>query len=242
MSKVKVYGKSQGWTALGIVAAYVKMNPFATLEDINKAFPRELFASKNTNKLLIEMSEYEKELKESGADRVLADFESERKKHWFLTLEDGTEIRFYKVIWGQSNFPALTEHAAKMGIEIASFEESKGGSLGFYELEYLADFSFNVDGRMTVNTLQQQFKDAFNACLRVYETSGKKANPKAKLAGLRSGENNTNVGAFEASNTMKVMDFEYQMKSIFGIHVEVARADDSKLSNDNSMLKDAGNN
>ena len=36
-SKVRVYGKSQVWTALGIVDAYTKMYPHATVEDLNKA-------------------------------------------------------------------------------------------------------------------------------------------------------------------------------------------------------------
>ena len=30
-NKVKVYGQSQKWTALGIVAAYLKMHPRATV-------------------------------------------------------------------------------------------------------------------------------------------------------------------------------------------------------------------
>ena len=38
-NKVKVYGQSQKWTALGIVAAYLELHPKATLEDLQKAFP-----------------------------------------------------------------------------------------------------------------------------------------------------------------------------------------------------------
>lgn len=38
-SKVRVHAKSLKWAALGIVDAYVKMYPQATLEDLNKAFP-----------------------------------------------------------------------------------------------------------------------------------------------------------------------------------------------------------
>ena len=45
-SKVRVYGKAQYWTALGIVDAYTKMYPHATLEDINKAFPRKAFTDR----------------------------------------------------------------------------------------------------------------------------------------------------------------------------------------------------
>ena len=38
-SKVRVYGKAQNRTALGIVNAYIVMYPHATAEDLNKAFP-----------------------------------------------------------------------------------------------------------------------------------------------------------------------------------------------------------
>jgi hypothetical protein len=243
-NKVKVYGKAKGWTALGIIDAYLKIYPVATLEDLNKAFPREKFAStKSTDKILVDLNELENDVKANGTNREKADVAQWRKIHWYLTLEDGTEVIFYKIMWGESNFPAIVEHAKGLGIEVASFEKTKGGTeRGSYELEYLAGFTFQVDGRMTVNTLQQEFKDAFNACLRVYEPSGKKANPKAHLAGLRIDGDATQVGSFEATNEMKVMDFEYKMKSIFGINVQVARSDDSKLSNDSSMLKDAGNN
>lgn len=38
-NKVKVYGKAQNRTALGIAHAYLVMYPHATLEDLRKAFP-----------------------------------------------------------------------------------------------------------------------------------------------------------------------------------------------------------
>lgn len=41
-SKVRVYGKAQNRTALGIVHAYMVMYPHATFEDLQKAFPDSL--------------------------------------------------------------------------------------------------------------------------------------------------------------------------------------------------------
>ena len=38
-SKVKVYGKAQNRTALGIMHAYMLMYPHATIEDLRKAYP-----------------------------------------------------------------------------------------------------------------------------------------------------------------------------------------------------------
>ena len=238
-SKIKVHGKAKGWTALGIVDAYTKIHPSATIEDLNKAFPRELFASTRTYKdSLKEKNAYLEEVTKEGDERAI---EWLKTTDWLFTLEDGTEITWYKITWSEGIFPKLVEHAKTLGIEVASFENiGRGKGKGSYEIEYLPNFSFHVDGRMTVNTLQRQFRDAFNAGLRVYEPSGKKANANAVLAKLRTVEGATEVGEFEATNDMKVMDFEYKMKSIFGINVQVALLDDSKLSKDDSPLKDAG--
>ena len=51
-SKIKVHGRAKGWTAMGIVQAYVKINPHVTIEELNKAFPREMFGSATTKKEL----------------------------------------------------------------------------------------------------------------------------------------------------------------------------------------------
>ena len=150
-------------------------------------------------------------------------------------------MTWYKITWSEGIFPKLVEHAKTLGIEVASFEDiGRGKGRGDYEIEYLPNYSFHVDGRMTVNALQRQFGDAFNAGLRVYEPSGKKAHPNAVLAKLRAINDATEVGEFDVSNDMKVMEFEYKMKSIFGLNVQVALLDDSKLSRDDSPLKDAG--
>lgn len=242
-SKIKVHGKAKGWTALGIIDAYTKIHPSATVEDINKAFPRELFASTKTYKnIVIDRKVYWQEAVDAGKEQ---DYEWLKKSRedgaYYFTLEDGTEVTFYKIVWSEDIFPKIVEHAKTLGIEVASFEDiGRGKGRGDYEIEYLPNFSFHVDGRMTVSTLQRQFRDAFNAGLRVYEPSGKKAHPKAVLAKLRTINDATEVGEFEASNDMKVMEFEYKMKSIFGINVQVALLDDSKLSRDDSPLKDAG--
>jgi len=242
-SKIKVHGKAKGWTALGIVDAYTKIHPSATIEDLNKAFPRELFASTKTFKdTVVDRKALLQDFIAEGNQRAIEDLSKTREQGgYFFTLEDGTEVTFFKIVWSEALFPKMVEHAKTLGIEVASFEDiGRGKGRGDYEIEYLPNYSFHVDGRMTVNTLQRQFADAFNAGLRVYEPSGKKAHPKAILAKLRTANDATEVGDFEVTNDMKVMDFEYKMKSIFGITVQVALADGSKLANDNSPLKEAG--
>ena len=57
-SKVRVNAKSQKWAALGVIDAYMKMYPHATLEDLNKAFPRSIFVDSEPNMpLLVTMAE-----------------------------------------------------------------------------------------------------------------------------------------------------------------------------------------
>lgn len=242
--KIKVHGKAKGWTALGILDAYTKIHPSATLEELNNAFPRELFAStKTSKKLVIDRKVYLQEAIDNENEREIKWLQDDILKNggWYISLEDGTEVTFYKITWSESNFPIIVEHAKTLGIEVASFENiGRGKGHGEYEIEYLPNFSFHVDGRMTVQTLQQQFRDAFNASLRVYEPSGKRAHPKAFLDNLRAINNPTEAGHFEVKNDMKVMEFEYKMKSIFGINVQVALLDDSKLAQDDRSLKEAG--
>ena len=146
-SKIRVYGKAQGWTALGIVDAYLKIHPHATLDDLNKAFPREKFASaKSIDHLFIDMKTFEKEAHESGNERAIADAENLRRIHWYITLEDGTDVMFYKIAWGKTSFPLLVEHAKQYGIEVASFEDiGRGKGRGSYEIEYIGGDADHAD-------------------------------------------------------------------------------------------------
>ncbi len=59
-SKVRVYGKAQNRTALGIVHAYVVMYPHATLDDLRKAFPNSLCPDSGVKELFLPVAEAEK--------------------------------------------------------------------------------------------------------------------------------------------------------------------------------------
>lgn len=50
-AKVKVYGKAQNRTVLGIAHAYMIMYPHATLDDLRKAFPNSLNPTAGTEEL-----------------------------------------------------------------------------------------------------------------------------------------------------------------------------------------------
>lgn len=96
---------------------------------------------------------------------------------------------------------------------------------------------FTISGRMAVKTLKKQFKEAFGATLRVYN-GVKFADDDATLASVRKGD--AKGGEFKAHGNMKVGNFEKAMMEHFGIKVQVAVADDSKLSsNDVTLTKSA---
>ena len=140
-SKVRVYGKAMGWTALGIVDAYLKMYPHATLEDLNKAFPREqLIGNNKYNGMLLDTVENLKKAAEA-TEKTFDDevVDGMIDKHWYVTLQDGTDVGFNNLMWTKDNFPKIVEQAKLYDIEIAEFVEAeKGfGKRGSYRLEYL---------------------------------------------------------------------------------------------------------
>ncbi len=94
---------------------------------------------------------------------------------------------------------------------------------------------FNIHGRMKVSTLKSQFSEAFGASLRIYK--GKHfADDDATLASIRVGDEVEKDGEFECRGNMKVETFEAKIKEIFGITVQVATADNSKLANNSDTL------
>jgi outer membrane protein OmpA-like peptidoglycan-associated protein len=139
-SKVRVYGKAQKWTALGIVDAYTKMYPHATLEDINKAFPRKAFSDKHLEEPLWDTIENIK-AKAEATETTFDDehVESVLEKNIYITLSNGDKITFYNIMWTKNNFPKIVEYAKLYDIEIAEFvpAEKGWGKRGGYRLEYL---------------------------------------------------------------------------------------------------------
>lgn len=139
-SKVRVYAKSQKWAALGIVDAYLKMYPHATLEDINKAFPRNLFVQTEGDLgFFVTMEEKAKMAAATATDFDDKQLEDWKRTHHYLTLADGTDVSFSFSMWTKEMFEKIVEHAKLYDIEIAKYEAAeKGfGKRGEYTLEYL---------------------------------------------------------------------------------------------------------
>jgi len=129
VNKVRVYGKAQNRTALGIMHAYMVMYPQATMEDLQKAFPNELNPDSGVKKNFVKAGE-------KGTDANWDGFF--QKDDELLTMGDGSKVAVVKM-WTKPSFDRLVEHAAQYGIEIAQFEAAdKGiGQKGSFRLEYL---------------------------------------------------------------------------------------------------------
>lgn len=126
-NKVRVFGKAQNRTALGIVNAYLVMYPHATFADFEKAFPKELNPDSGWPVNF-------KRLEECQTDN--------EKGFWFieedevLHLADGTKMVICKM-WTKPSFDRIVAHAHQYGIEVAEFERTMKGERGGFRLEYL---------------------------------------------------------------------------------------------------------
>jgi len=129
ISKVKVHGKAQNRTALGIMHAYMVMYPHAKMEDLQKAFPDELNPDSGVKKNFVKAGE-------KGTDANWNGFF--QKEDELLTMGNNQKVAVVSM-WTKPSFQRLVDHAKGYGIEVASFEEAeKGiGKKGGFWLEYL---------------------------------------------------------------------------------------------------------
>ena len=127
-AKVRVYGKSQSRTALGIVNAYLKLHPDSTLSDLQQAFPQSLNSKSPTDSIIVPEKETQ------GHEKLFFEREDE-----MIVLKNGTKLALVEV-WTKDDYNAICEHAKQYGIEVAKLEGTKPFERGSYELEYLNDF------------------------------------------------------------------------------------------------------
>ena len=139
-SKVRVSAKSQKWAALGIIDAYIKMYPHATVDDLNKAFPLSVIQETKTDEpLLVTVAEKERLVKASKTTFDDEYFEEWKRTHFYVTLLDGTDLMFTVSMWPKEMFEKMMAQAKLYDIEFAKYEAAeKGfGKRGEYTLEYL---------------------------------------------------------------------------------------------------------
>ena len=100
---------------------------------------------------------------------------------------------------------------------------------------------FTLNGRTKVKTLKANFKENFGATLRVYKRAtcqGAFADDDATLASIRA--EGAKGGDLVVKGNMQVGNFEKKVAELYGIGVQVANADDSKLADNGITLVDAG--
>ena len=100
---------------------------------------------------------------------------------------------------------------------------------------------FTLNGRTKVKTLKANFKETFGATLRVYKSAtckGAFADDDATLASIRA--EGAKGGDLVVKGNMQVGNFEKKVAELYGIGVQVANADDSKLADNSVTLTAAG--
>lgn len=98
-----------------------------------------------------------------------------------------------------------------------------------------------LKGNMKVKTLKADFKKAFGSTLRVYMSEsckGRYADEEATLASIRA--EGKKGGELAIKGNMQVGNFEKKIAEMYGIGVQVANADDSKLADNSVTLVAAG--
>lgn len=124
-SKIRVSGHAQNRTALGIIQAYLRLYPDATISDLRKAFPDALAPDKGVAEIFV-----------SEADAA------KNPDHYFTEAEELLETPSGKIavvnLWTKPSFENLVKKAADYGIEVAEFTgQERVGGKGSYTIEYI---------------------------------------------------------------------------------------------------------
>ncbi len=131
-AKIRVFGKAQSRTVLGIINAYIIMNPNATLAELERVFPASfnsgLKAYKLTSNFLTPAI-----LKGRDDSKMRCCFEDDP-----ITLGDGSTIYLFS-LWQKVDFDKVVILAKSLSIEVADYKPAEGFEKGGYRLEILEE-------------------------------------------------------------------------------------------------------
>lgn len=129
-AKIRVYGKAQNRTALGIMHAYMVMYPNVSLEELKKAFPSSLNPDCGTKEIFKTRKELQIQMQDSSWNGYFSEEECT------LPAKDGKVL--VVSMWTKPSFERLVNWARQYGIVVADFESAgKIGEKGGFRLEYL---------------------------------------------------------------------------------------------------------
>ncbi|MDR0467906.1 MAG: OmpA family protein [Campylobacteraceae bacterium] len=122
--KIRVHGRSQNRTALGIINAYLKLYPNSTPSDVKQAFPKSLNSKCSAEHFIVPVRET------AGHEKMFFEREDE-----LIVFGNGEKFALAEV-WIKEDFDAIRKHAKQYGIETAK-EGTKPFEKGSFELEYI---------------------------------------------------------------------------------------------------------
>ena len=132
-NKVKVYGKAQSRTALGIANAYLVLNPDVTLDELNAAFPGDLNSANRCDTIFIDVNDAGKFVNAEGKSNYEMYFFE--KDDELLTLKDGQKVAMQQ-LWQKEDFDKLVEWVKQYDIEVVECKPIEGFQKGGFTLEY----------------------------------------------------------------------------------------------------------
>lgn len=180
-SKIKVHGRAQSRTVLGIVEAYLLLHPESTKEDLDKAFPETLSSAAGKSLFL--------DVREKGNVKNYEKRYFERDDETIF-LADGTELAMIEA-WNNADYNKVVEHAKQFGIEVAEFSKTKRpGERGSFWLEGLNDYD--------VEAAQENFKAlaAGNAPVAHEEKTEEPLETRAIGSGIKDTSDNDDTDPF----------------------------------------------
>ena len=127
-AKIKVHALAQNRTALGIMHAYLELNPGCTLADLKAAFPDSLNPDSGVKVNFKTLAEVLKQMEEMDWKGYFTD------EDCLLKLKDGSQVAVVSM-WTAKSLERLVEKAKGYGIEVAPEEEANKAfckKRGFY--------------------------------------------------------------------------------------------------------------
>lgn len=139
-SKIKVIAKAQNQMALGIINAYLLLNPKSTLSQIRQKFSNDIAPDKGVKELFVTE---EDALKINQNAKTTLYF---TKPAQIMQLSDGEKITLSH-IWTKDSLHNLLNHIMDKGIEVELIDSAvaKQKNIKEYKLEFINGFQPHIE-------------------------------------------------------------------------------------------------